>query len=211
MTLSTHLRRNLLRFTILLVVAAVGWAGWQAFRVWRAWQNLDRITFDTAQAREALGQQGTIAIDGGLIDPETGEDAEVPGTLPPDVTLPTSPHLAPESLQAFLIIGSDYRPQLGTASRADVIVLVLLPADGSDPVMVSIPRDLYLPNPCTGGYTRIMRMGPRKGDAAEIAILVYQSLNATGTFTSWEVIVAIALAMISFTGRLSSRATITFC
>jgi LCP family protein required for cell wall assembly len=153
-TLSTHLRRNLIRGAILLLVAAVAWSGWQAFRVWRAWRNVDRIAFDVTEAREAMGQQGTIPIDGGQTADGTGEDAEVPGTLPPDVTLPTSPRLAPEALQAFLVIGSDYRPQLGS-SRADVIVLVLLPADGADPVMVSIPRDLYLPNPCTGGYTRI--------------------------------------------------------
>ncbi len=155
MTLSTHLRRNLIRGAILLLVAAVAWSGWQAFRVWRAWRDMDRIPFDVAEAREAMGQQGTIPIDGGQTADGTVEDAEVPGTLPPDVTLPTSPRLAPEALQAFLVIGSDYRPQLGAGSRADVIVLVLLPADGADPVMVSIPRDLYLPNPCTGGYTRI--------------------------------------------------------
>ncbi len=166
MTLSTHLRRNLIRVTILVVIAAVAWAGWQAFRVWRAWQNLDRIAFDVTEAREALGEQGTIAVDGGQTDPETGEEAEVPGTLPPDVTLPTSPRLAPESLQAFLVIGSDYRPQLGTSSRADVIVLILLPADGADPVMVSLPRDLYLPNPCTGGYTRINATLNGCGEAA---------------------------------------------
>lgn len=35
--------------------------------------------------------------------------------------------------------------------------------------------------------------------SAEIAILVYQYFNTHGTFTSWEVIVAIALAMVSFT------------
>ena len=29
--------------------------------------------------------------------------------------MPTSPRLDPEALQAFLVIGSDYRPQLGTA------------------------------------------------------------------------------------------------
>lgn len=166
MTLSTHVRRNLIRLGILVVIAAVGWAGWQAFRVWRAWHNVDRIAFDVTDAREALSQQGTIPIDGGQTDPATGEEAEVPGTLPPDVTLPTSPHLAPDALRAFLIIGSDYRPQLGTGSRADVIVLVLLPADGADPVMVSIPRDLYLPNPCTGGYTRINATLNGCGEAA---------------------------------------------
>ena len=57
-------------------------------------------------------------------------------------------------------------PQLGTSSRADVIVLLLLPADGSDPVMVSIPRDLYLPNPCTGGYTRVNATLNGCGEAA---------------------------------------------
>lgn len=154
MTLSTHLRRNLIRGAILLLVAAVAWSSWQAFRVWRAWRNVDRIPYNVTEAREAIGQQGTIAVDGGQTGDGTGEDTEVPGTLPEGVTLPTSPRLAPEALQAFLVIGSDYRPQLGS-SRADVIVLVLLPADGADPVMVSIPRDLYLPNPCTGGYTRI--------------------------------------------------------
>ena len=154
MTLSTHLRRNLIRGAILLLAVAVAWSGWQAFRVWRAWRNVERIPFDVTDAREALGQQGTLTVDGGAGD-GTGDGAEVPGTLPPDVTLPTSPRLAPDALQAFLVIGSDYRPQLGTSSRADVIVLLLLPADGSDPVMVSIPRDLYLPNPCTGGYTRV--------------------------------------------------------
>lgn len=166
MTLSTHLRRNLIRGAILLLVAAVAWSGWQAFRVWRAWRNVDRIPYNVTEAREAMDQQGTIAVDGGQTADNTGEDAEVPGTLPPDVTLPTSPHLAPEALQAFLVIGSDYRPQLGAGSRADVIVLVLLPADGADPVMVSIPRDLYLPNPCTGGYTRINATLNGCGEAA---------------------------------------------
>ncbi|MBP1632115.1 MAG: ywtF [Acidobacteria bacterium] len=166
MTLSTHLRRNLIRAAILLLIAGVAWAGWQGFRVWRAWHNLDRIAFDVTDAREALGQQGTIAIDGAADDGAAGEQNEVPGTLPPDVTLPTSPHLAPEALQAFLIIGSDYRPEHGTGSRADVIILVLLPADGADPVMVSIPRDLYLPNPCTGGYTRVNATLNGCGEAA---------------------------------------------
>jgi LCP family protein required for cell wall assembly len=153
-TLSTRLRRNLIRGGIFLLAAAVAWAGWQAFRVWRAWRNVERIAFDITDAREALGEPGSVTIDAAAADGAT-TNGEVPGTLPPDITIPTSPRLKPEALHAFLVIGSDYRPQLGTSSRADVILLILLPADGSDPVMVSIPRDLYLPNPCTGGHTRI--------------------------------------------------------
>ena len=166
MTLSTHLRRNLIRGGILLLVAAVAWSGWQAFRVWRAWSDIERIPYDVAEARESMGQQGTIPIDGGQTADGTVDDDAVPGTLPPGFTLPTSPRLAPETLQAFLVIGSDYRPQLGTLSRADVIILVLLPADGADPVMVSIPRDLYLPNPCNGGYTRVNAAFNGCGEAA---------------------------------------------
>jgi LCP family protein required for cell wall assembly len=153
-TLSTHLRRNLIRATVILVVAVVAWAGWQGFQIWHDWRNIARVPYDIAAARDALSTPATLP-DPATIDGADAEDTETPGTMPPELTIPTSPQLAPEALQAFLVIGSDQRPQLGTSSRADVIVLLLIPADGADPVMVSIPRDLYLPNPCAGGYTRI--------------------------------------------------------
>jgi LCP family protein required for cell wall assembly len=49
-----------------------------------------------------------------------------------------------------MVVGSDVG-----GYRADVIILVMLPTDGSDPIMVSLPRDLYLPNRCTQTYTRL--------------------------------------------------------
>ncbi len=156
MTLGTHFRRNLIRGGMVLLLLALAWSGWQGFRVWRGWQDVERIPFQVGSAREALGEPGSVILDGGqpaAEDPD--EEDEVPGTLPADITIPVSPRLEPTALQAFLVIGSDQRPELGTSSRADVILLVILPADGADPVMVSIPRDLYLPNPCTGGLTRI--------------------------------------------------------
>ena len=157
MTLGTHFRRNLIRGVAIVMLLIVGWAGWQGVRAWRAWSSVERIPFQVSEAREALGTLVTVPVGNdqpGGESPSTGDD-ETPGTLPTDITIPTSPRLHPEALQAFLVIGSDYRPRLGTSSRADVILLVILPADGTDPVMVSIPRDLYLPNPCTGGLTRI--------------------------------------------------------
>ncbi len=51
---------------------------------------------------------------------------------------------------SYLLIGSDLSEAL-----ADVIIYVLLPRDGSDPVLTSLPRDLYLPNPCTQQNSRI--------------------------------------------------------
>lgn len=154
MTLSTHLRRNLIRGAIILVVGVAAWSGWQGFQIWRDWSNIERIPYDIAEAREALNEPGPV-LDAAAADGSGTDALEVPGTMPPELTLPSSPSLEPDALQAFLVIGSDERPQLGTSSRADVIVMLLLPADGADPVMVSIPRDLYLPNPCSGGYTRI--------------------------------------------------------
>ncbi|MBM3694979.1 MAG: LytR family transcriptional regulator [Actinobacteria bacterium] len=152
MTFSTHLRRNLIRAGILLLVLVVAWSGWQVVRVWRAWSSVERIPFDVAEARQALSQLSGP----GVPDPFPVDGDDAPGTLPPDITIPTSPRLADGALQSFLIIGSDYRPERGASTRADVILLFLRPADGSDPVLVSLPRDLYLPNPCTpGSYTRI--------------------------------------------------------
>ncbi len=51
---------------------------------------------------------------------------------------------------SYLLLGTDL-----SKLRADVIILVILPRDGTDPVLVSLPRDLYLPNPCTGRNSRI--------------------------------------------------------
>jgi len=167
-TLGTHFRRSLIRGVAIVMILIVGWAGWQAFRAWRAWSSVERIPFQVSDAREALGTVVTLPVVDGQSngeDPFTGED-EIPGTLPTHITIPTSPRLAPEGQQAFLVIGSDYRPQRGTSSRADVILLVILPADSTDPVMVSIPRDLYLPNPCTGGLTRINATLNGCGEAA---------------------------------------------
>lgn len=168
MTLGTHFRRNLVRGGVIVLVLVVAWAGWQAFRAWRAWSAVERIPFQVVDAREAMGTIDPAVIDGGLLageDDPSGED-DTPGTLPANITIPTSPRLEPEALQAYLVIGSDFRPQLGTSSRADVILLIILPADGADPVMVSIPRDLYLPNPCTGGLTRINATLNGCGEAA---------------------------------------------
>ncbi|HDH03535.1 MAG TPA: LytR family transcriptional regulator, partial [Actinobacteria bacterium] len=51
---------------------------------------------------------------------------------------------------SYLLIGSDL-----SESLADVIIYVLLPRDGSDPILTSLPRDLYLPNPCTRQNSRL--------------------------------------------------------
>lgn len=61
-----------------------------------------------------------------------------------------SPALPDEMFDTVMLIGADASGKL-----ADSILLGLFPEDGSPPALVSIPRDLYLPNPCTKDYRRV--------------------------------------------------------
>ncbi len=61
-----------------------------------------------------------------------------------------SPSLPDGMFDTVLLIGADASGKL-----ADTIMLALFPEDGSTPALVSIPRDLYIPNPCTEDYRRI--------------------------------------------------------
>lgn len=62
----------------------------------------------------------------------------------------TSPALPDEMFDSYLLIGSD-----ASGFLADTIIYVLLPRDGTRPIMVSLPRDLYLPNPCIKRHSRL--------------------------------------------------------
>ncbi len=82
--------------------------------------------------------------------PETGiagGDEAIPEPL---VTAITSAPVDEAAFRSFLIVGSD-----AGGARADVIVFALFPAGRDQPVMLSLPRDLYLPNRCGPTYTRI--------------------------------------------------------
>ncbi|MDJ0924973.1 MAG: LCP family protein [Acidimicrobiia bacterium] len=126
------LKRTLSTFLILLVV----YSAWNAYSVWRSWQDVERYTYDEV----ALDQL-----------PEVPPPIEAGETLTAEAaTAVTATPTAESTYDTFMVVGSD----IGDA-RADVIILVMLPSDGSSPIMVSLPRDLYLPNRCTQGYTRL--------------------------------------------------------
>ncbi len=83
-------------------------------------------------------------------------DARVPEDLEP-VSLPDtqnpatlSPALPDDMFDSYLLLGTDEN-----GFRADVVMMLLLPRDGSDPILVSLPRDLYVENPCTDRYARL--------------------------------------------------------
>ncbi len=87
------------------------------------------------------------AVDATLPDDDVpAESYELPDTENPYAI---SPPLDDDMFEAILLIGADE-----SGLRADAIILILL-SDGEDPIMVSIPRDLYVENPCTESYSRI--------------------------------------------------------
>lgn len=88
----------------------------------------------------------------------------------------SSPRLPDEMFTSILLIGADESGFL-----ADVVILVLLPEDGASPMMVSLPRDLWLPNPCTHSYTRLnASLGGCKGRASGPELLSIAVEDFTG-------------------------------
>lgn len=87
-----------------------------------------------------------------------------------------SPPLPDSMFDSYLLIGADASGYL-----ADVVLLLLFPTDGSRPMMVSIPRDLYVVNPCTESYNRMNAMlGGCRGFAGGTTLLSLAVQNFTG-------------------------------
>jgi LCP family protein required for cell wall assembly len=145
-----------------MMVVSVGvllvMGGFVVLQVQRSIQDVAVEVFDPELAAESIDtispEDRQNAIDAVELDEIT--DATVPEILAP-VELPAtrnpatlSPPLPDEMFDTYLLLGTDEN-----GFRADVIMLVLLPEDGSDPIVVSLPRDLYVENPCTGRYARL--------------------------------------------------------
>lgn len=155
------LKRMFSTFLILLVV----YSAWNAYSVWRSWQDLERHTFDEVALSEL---------------PEVPPPADAGETLTEEaVTAVTAVPSDEGTYNTYMVVGSD----IGDF-RADVIILVMLPTDGSSPIMVSLPRDLYLPNRCTQGYTRLNANFVGCGDDINGATLLS---GAVEDFTGVEV------------------------
>ena len=154
---------------------AVGmlFAGWQSVRAWMAWNDIERVAFDLGSARGALPWPAPVSED------DSG----------PDPTVTTVEY------DTVLVIGSDRRPD-GTGDRegreyADAVMFYMMPDDGSRPLIVSLPRDLIVTNPCTGEATKLDRTLRGCGDeigGEELVALVVEDFTGVGvdTFASFE-------------------------
>lgn len=154
MRIDPKVKGYLRRAALVIAAGMVVVLGWTGYTLWNAWRNVERIPFDTESARSNLTTTTIDPLAGELLD---SPDPIVGGDVLQDagVVDGAATRASNASLDAFLVIGSDQRASLGPSSRADVILLFLLPANNGDPILMSIPRDLYIANPCTGGKSRV--------------------------------------------------------
>jgi LCP family protein required for cell wall assembly len=119
-------------------------------------RGTDRVDFDPDRGRAALQERadGPEAVGEGTdADPQDGAAVEtLEGEQQAEPFGPVEP--IEGRYESFLVLGSDARSGLG-GERADVILFGLVPGDGSSPILFSLPRDLWVANPCTGGMSRI--------------------------------------------------------
>lgn len=146
-----------------LVLIVGGFVGWQGIRALVAWNSVERVEFDLGSARRSL--------------PST--TAGVTSTSSTTTTVP------PVGYESVLVIGSDERA-VPVADRdpdvvfADAILLYLLPDDGAAPMLVSIPRDLAVVDPCTGAPTKLDRTLMGCGDISGTELVALAVEDFTG-------------------------------
>lgn len=131
--------------------------------------------------------------------PSTGEEVRGTGNSPSSTSTtvasttttaenPASTILeqAPEPPQVVVLVGSDSRSGLDDLSdfgefggrRADVIVLAI--RSGEQVTLLSVPRDLYVPDSCRGGMHRINAAFAGCGDQHGLTTLVHELEEVTG-------------------------------
>lgn len=81
-----------------------------------------------------------------------------------------------ELFESYLLIGTD-----ASGFLADTVILTLQPSDGSAPIMVSLPRDLFVWNLCKNTFTRLNAgLGGCSGIASGMELMAIMVEDYTG-------------------------------
>ena len=182
------------RVAIAIIAGAL--LGLGAFYVYQVQAALDTVAsedFDPGSARSALDSGRSTDRNIVFVEPAPypgGEEELAQGQLQLagefDITgsfdaRDLTPHSfgAPfpdEEFTSYLLVGTD-----ASGNLADVIILALQPEDGSQPIMVSLPRDLYVWNLCKDTLTRLNEgLGGCTGVASGSELLAIMVEDYTG-------------------------------
>ncbi|HDH26817.1 MAG TPA: hypothetical protein ENH00_11615 [Actinobacteria bacterium] len=184
--------RALLMAAIVLGVALLGFIAASGVRAFQAYRSVEREPFAQAAKvrqgiarmtdeqrsevrQEASAGQPVPLFDRDLVAIETARrNGRQPYFVPLNIPEATSPALPDSMFASYLLVGQE-------GPRADSMILILLPSDGSSPIMTSLPRDLYVKNPCTDEYARLNTgLGGCKGFAGGAELLSLMVQDYTG-------------------------------
>jgi LCP family protein required for cell wall assembly len=196
-----YVREHPIRTGIILVGGVI--LGLASFLITQVWLTFDAVateSFDPARASLALGQRSEAEVAAAIRQfqdqqSRLGDEPIRTDLIPPDLesellalraaaarprpyvnTSAIGVALPDDMFEAYLGVGSD-----ASGSRADTIVLALAPNDGAAPILVSIPRDLYVQNPCTHGWSRINTgLGGCQGFASGTELIALMVEGYTG-------------------------------
>lgn len=156
------------RIAATFLAIAIIYSAFTAFKIYESWASVDRELLATSAASEALPSTSLPPVSDVVAD----EDPEVQPFEEVVVAAPT----IEGAYRSVLLIGNDE-----AAALADVVLLAVLPADENlAPFMVSLPRDLYVPNRCTNGYGRINTAYRECGDVNAPTMLALAVEDFTG-------------------------------
>ena len=180
---------------VVITVAAgvvLGLGAFYAYQVQAALGTVASEEFDPEAARAAIDVTGTTSGDIVFVEPsqyQEGEELaehqlELAGEF--DLSGPFDPYaLTPNSFgtpiddevfTSYLLVGAD-----ASGFLADVIILALQPEDGANPIMVSLPRDLFVWNLCERTLTRLNEgLGGCTGVASGSELLAIMVEDYTG-------------------------------
>jgi len=166
------------------------------FTAWRGFEGIPTEGFDPARAAAAVDALTAAERDEALraqlawIDSLAAKEAEnyaeeqqaveelydqLAARKPFTSPYAVAPPLPDEMFETYLAIGAD-----ASGFLADTIILAMIPAEGGAPIVVQVPRDLYLPNPCLTVYARAnTALGGCAGVASgpELVALVLQGFT----------------------------------
>ena len=107
-------------------------------------------TFEAETIVQEAADEAAAIEDGDLLATAREELSDSEITASYLVPFASGTPVADSVHDTYLLLGTDL-----SKLRADVIIFVMLPRDGSEPVLTSLPRDLYLFNRCKGQNSRI--------------------------------------------------------
>lgn len=167
-------------FVVLVTGVALGVGSFYAYQLDRTLDTVAVEDFDPGRARVALapdsGDDSGPVIEFGLDD--AFDLSELPVVSDPRRVYPNAfgTPLPDEAFGAYLLVGTD-----ASGFLADAIILALQPAGGGAPVMVSLPRDLYVWNACKDRFTRLNEgLGGCPGKASGSELLAVMVEDYTG-------------------------------